>query len=103
MPRYLYRIRPTRPEMLVEPTPDEDRAVAEHFAYLQEHAAEGRVLLAGRTQTTHADGFGIVIIEAPDDDSAAAFVAADPAVTQGVMEAVLFPYRVAIGGHIEAG
>lgn len=103
MPRYLYRITPTRPEMLLESTPDEDRVVADHFAYLQEHATSGTVLLAGRTQTTGADSFGIIIFEAADDDAAAAFVAADPAVANDVMDAKLFPYRVAIGSTIEAG
>ena len=103
MPRYLYRITPTRTEMLLQSTPDEDRIVANHFAYLQEHAAAGRVLLAGRTQTTDAASFGIIIFEASDDAAAEAFVTADPAVAGGVMGAELFPYRVAIGGHIEAG
>ena len=103
MPRYLYRITPTRPEMLVASTPDEDRVVADHFAYLQQHAAAGTVLLAGRTQTTDANSFGIIIFDAPDDAAAEAFVAADPSVAGGVMDAALFPYRVAIGGHIEAG
>ena len=89
--------------MLLESTLEEDGIIADHFAYLQEHAAAGTVLLAGRTQTTDADSFGIIILEAADDDDAAAFVAADPAVAKGVMEARLFPYRVAIGSDIEAG
>ena len=103
MPRYLYRITPTRPDMLLDSTPDEDRIVADHFAHLQEHAAAGTVLLAGRTQTTDPDSFGIIIFEAADDAAAEAFVAADPAVANGVMDAKLFPYRVAIGSDIEAG
>ena len=103
MPRYLYRITPTRPEMLLQSTSEEDRVVANHFAYLQEHADAGTVLLAGRTQTADAASFGIIIFEAPDDVDAEAFVAADPAVQGRVMHAELFPYRVAIGGNIEAG
>ena len=37
---YLYRIQPTRPEMLSEGlTPEEESVVGEHFTYLQELTA----------------------------------------------------------------
>lgn len=103
MARYLYRTRATRHAMLAEPTEEEEGVVAAHFDYLQRHAAAGSVLLAGRTQTTHEDSFGIVIFEAADDEAAHDFMVNDPAVAAGVMTAAVFPYRVAIGGHVPEG
>lgn len=95
--QFLYRIQPTRPEMLSgESTPDEDRIVGEHFAYLKDLAAQGTVILAGRTLNTDPSSFGIIIFLAESEAAAETIVQNDPAVQQGVMNAELFPYRVAI-------
>jgi uncharacterized protein YciI len=102
MPLYLYKIQPTRPQMLaVGPTPDEERAVAEHFAYLVRLTAAGVVLLAGRTQTRDFSSFGIIIFQAESQAAADAIVAEDPAVRQRVMRAELYPYRIALLGAIQ--
>ena len=96
MSEYLYRLQPTRPAMLIDGlTPAEQEAVASHFAYLQELAAAGVVLLFGRTQTTDAQTFGIVIYRAGSPDEASRIMADDPAVRAGVMRAQVFPFRVA--------
>jgi hypothetical protein len=59
---YLYRIQPTRPEMLsAGPTADEERIIGEHFDYLKALAAKRIVVLAGRTLNTDPSSFGIVI------------------------------------------
>jgi len=94
--RYLYRIRPTRAEMLVESTPQEDRVVGEHFEYLRGLSDRGIVLLAGRTLNTDASAFGIVIFDVPSEAEAREVVEKDPAVRAGVFEAELFPYRIAL-------
>ncbi len=97
MPQYLYRIQPTRLEMLTQgPTEAEAETLARHVAYLESQAAHGGVILAGRTQTADRDTFGIVIFEAEDDAAAERLMADDPAVADGVMHAKLFPYRVAV-------
>lgn len=97
MPQYLYRIRPTRLEMLTAgPTPEETAAVARHFAYLQDLTERGVVLLAGRTLTTDAESFGICVFRAEDETAARKVMEGDPAVAEGVMSARLFPYRVAL-------
>ena len=96
MSRYLYRIRPTRAEMLVESTPQEDRVVGEHFEYLRGLSDRGIVLLAGRTLNTDASAFGIVIFDVPSEAEAREVVERDPAVRAGVFEAELFPYRIAL-------
>ncbi|MBP6874571.1 MAG: hypothetical protein KBD56_00720 [Candidatus Eisenbacteria bacterium] len=94
---YLYRIQPTRPDMLSKgATPEEDALVTEHFLYLQEQTRRKVVLLAGRTLTTDTDSFGIVIFTASSEDEAARIMEEDPAVQAGVFRAQLFPFRVAL-------
>jgi uncharacterized protein YciI len=95
--QYLYRIRPTRFEMLVSgPTTEESERVSQHFAYLQRLSEQGVVILAGRTLTADEEGMGIVIFNANSDEEAQAIMSNDPAVHYGVMSAKLFPYRVAL-------
>jgi uncharacterized protein len=97
MPHFLYRIQPTRATMLAEgPTPQEAAIVKEHFDYLQGLVAEGRVFMAGRTLNTDERCFGIVVLAAASEVEAAALMRDDPAVRHGVMNAELFPYRIAV-------
>ena len=97
MNQYLYRIQPTRMEMLSEgATPHESELVSQHFQYLQGLMAQGKLILAGRTQTADPDGMGIIIFNAESDEAAQALVDSDPAVANGVFKAKLFPYRVAL-------
>ena len=96
-PQFLYRIVPTRLEMLVSgPTEAESAAIGAHFAYLQGLAAEGVVLMAGRTIDTGVDTWGIVVFQAASLADAEGVMRADPAVARGVMRGELFPYRVAV-------
>ncbi len=96
MPQYLYKIQPSRLAMLIESTPEEDAIVSEHFNYLKTLLAQGVLTLAGRTLNTDDTSFGIAIFEADDDDAARAIMLNDPAVQKGVMQAELFPYRIAL-------
>jgi uncharacterized protein YciI len=94
---YLYRIQPTRYEMLTEgTTPEEAEIIGEHFAYLQRLTREGVAILVGRTLTTDQDSMGIVIFTARSEKEARALMNADPAVSKGVMRAKLFPFRIAL-------
>jgi uncharacterized protein YciI len=95
--QYLYRIQPTRPEMVsVGPTPQEQEIVAAHFEYLKQLTADGVMILVGRTLNTDASTFGIAIFTAETEEEARAIMLADPAVANGVMRAELFPYRIAL-------
>lgn len=95
--QYLYKIQPTRTEMLTRgPTPEEEASVEEHFAYLQALTESGVVILAGRTLNTDESSFGIVVFEAETDEAAASIMNDDPAIRDGVMRAELFPYRIAL-------
>jgi uncharacterized protein len=100
---FLYRIRPTRAGMLSEgPTEHESEVVAEHFAYLERLQRAGVVLMAGRTLTADKEAFGVVVFTAQSHAAATAIMNDDPAVERGVMQAKLFPFRVALwSGKVE--
>jgi uncharacterized protein YciI len=96
---FLYRIRPTRLGMLTDgPTEREAEVVQRHASYVQALADRGVVELAGRTQDANEHSFGLVIFRAEDESAAKRIMNEDPAVAEGVMEAELFPYRVAFRG-----
>ena len=104
MSQFLYRIQPTRPEMLSEgPTEAETAITMEHFNYLKDLTNQGVVLLAGRTLNTDESSFGIIVFQADSEAEAAAIVAGDPGVAKGLMKAELFPYRVALLNREWAG
>ena len=97
LPQFLYRIVPTRSEMLVSgPTEHEMQVIDAHFAHLQKLAADGVVLMAGRTIDTGPATWGIVVFRAASPAEAEAVMRGDPAIAQGVMHCELFPYRVAV-------
>lgn len=104
MQQFLYQIQPTRPAMLTDgPTEQEAEIVGQHFAYLQKLTKEGTVLLAGRTLNTDRSSFGLVIFQAESEKAAQAIVDHDPAVKQQVMNATLFPYRIALANITTTG
>ncbi|MBI3304270.1 MAG: hypothetical protein HYZ72_19570 [Deltaproteobacteria bacterium] len=95
--QYLYKIQPTRLEMLTKgPTSEEAAVVSQHFAYLKGLTEQGVVVLAGRTLNTDESTFGIVIFNASSEESARSIMNNDPAVKNGVMRAELYPYRIAV-------
>jgi uncharacterized protein YciI len=94
--QYLYKIQPTRLEMVtIGPTDEEISIVSEHFNYLKALTTQGVVLVFGRTQNNDASTFGITIFRAESDDKARSIMNNDPAVKNGVMRAEIFPYKVA--------
>jgi uncharacterized protein YciI len=101
--QFLYVLRPSRVEMLSDATAQEEEAVGRHLQYLQQQAAEGIVLMAGRTLDSGADTMGLVVLEAGSMDAARQIMEADPGVSEGVMTATLYPYRVAVTGGAFAG
>lgn len=95
--QFLYTITPTRLEMLTDGgTAAEAEIVSQHFSHLQKLTDEGVVVMAGRTLTTGPDTMGLVLFFAENKEAAQALVAADPAVAQGVMQAKLYPFRIAL-------
>jgi uncharacterized protein YciI len=96
MPEYLYLIHPYRHGFFNSPTPEEATVLDEHFAYLKEAAKGGTVLLAGPCTD---DTFGLVIFRAENDETAKAFMFADPSVKKNVMVAELHPIHISIRGQ----
>lgn len=94
MPLYLYRITPTRPEMPLAPTEAETQIIGAHFAYLEAAYDAGSVHYVGRTAT--APFLGIALFDADDDEVAARFLAADPAVAAGVFSGLTQPFAEAL-------
>lgn len=96
MPQFLYLLKPARPGMLTQSTPEEDETVSRHFAYLKELTVRGVMILVGRTQNADETTFGIAIFEAEDETAARKIMENDPAVQRGVMTATLYPYKIAL-------
>ena len=95
--QYLYKIQPTRPEMLSEGSTDEEsEIIAQHYNYLKNLLDEGVLVMAGRTLNTDSSSFGIIILNADSEQVAKQLMDNDPAVKSSVMKAQLFPYRVAL-------
>jgi uncharacterized protein YciI len=54
------------------------------------------MILMGRTQNNDESTFGIAIFEAEDESAARRLMENDPAVVGGVMQATLYPYKIAL-------
>lgn len=95
--QFIYRIMPTRLEMLTDgPTERESEITSQHFAYLKDLVEKGVVILAGRTLSADEKTFGITILNAENEEIARKIMEDDPAVREGVMNAELFHYRIAL-------
>ncbi|HEY5551998.1 MAG TPA: YciI family protein [Opitutaceae bacterium] len=79
-------------------TEADNAATYAHFKRLQEAAAVGKVILAGKTDEPLDVTIGLVVIRAADEAEARAFMEGDPCVEAGVMTAELRPYGLAILG-----
>jgi uncharacterized protein YciI len=97
MQQFLYLLRLNRTLHRPERWTDADRdVVAKHFAYLQRATELGQVIFAGRTDESPDKTFGLVVFEAADEPAARRFMEQDPALSSGVMNATLHPYRLAL-------
>jgi uncharacterized protein len=92
---FLVILRPARDEMPFEPTEEESRIVGEHYDYLVSLRDRGKLVVAGPS-IKPGDTFGIGVLDVDDEDEVQAIVAADPAVTSGVMTAEIRPLRIAV-------
>ena len=77
-------------------TEREENIVDRHFAKLQELLKEGKLILAGKTLGIDEKTFGIVILEVESEEEALTIMKNDPAVLEGIMNAELFPYKIAL-------
>ncbi len=96
---FIYRLRAVRSDMLSTGLTEHETAIIEaHGEYLDHLAAHDIIKLAGRTLIDDEHAFGIVVLEADSDLHARRIMNEDPAVANGVLEAELFPFRIAVTG-----
>lgn len=76
-------------------TEREEKIVDKHFTRLQGLLEEGKLVLAGKTLGIDEKTFGIVILEVESEEEALIIMSSDPAVAEGIMNAELFPYKIA--------
>jgi uncharacterized protein YciI len=91
---FAYQLRPAFDRSFMSQATPEQRAVFEaHGEWLEERYAEGQVLFAGRCY----DGpFGLVVLDAADEDEARRLMESDPSVREGVQTAELYPFKTFI-------
>lgn len=94
---YYVKLLGTRPGWPADMTDDEKRIMEEHYLYLKDQTARGKVLLAGPVNSE----FGLIVLEVKSEDEARAIMAEEPSVVQGVhtyemvpMSAALMAYHV---------
>jgi uncharacterized protein YciI len=75
-------------------TEHEQQAFAEHFARLQRLVADGVLVLAG--PTLGAVNTGIMIFDAPDEETAWQIVRDDPTVVEGITTPELRAFRISL-------
>jgi len=92
---FMYTLAPKRLAIMSEgPTQTEASIVARHWTHLQQLAADGTLIFAGRTLVTNEDSFASVVFRADSEAQARAIMDAGPAVSEGLIRAHLFPYQV---------
>lgn len=90
MAQYCYMLTPCRPSLPFDASPEEREVIGNHFEYIKQYFAAGRIIFVGRCE----DGtFGITVYEAESDAEAEEIMRADPAIIAGVMTARLHPFR----------
>lgn len=98
--QFLYTIKAAREAMLTAgPDAREAEVLRRHLVHLEKLTADGRLILAGRTQDADEFTFGIVIFYADSIEAARTIMMQDPAVAEGVMIARLHPYKVAFSAE----
>lgn len=92
MSEYAYVLRPSFDGPFLEHATAEQRDVFEgHGAYLERLYSEGVVLFAGRC---YPGPFGLVVLQAVDEEAAGRVMENDPSVREGIQAAKLVPLKV---------
>ena len=84
---------PPRPTFKDDATPEESAVIEQHFEYLKSLEADGKLLLAGRTDDAH---LGIVLFKAEDQTEAEMILNNDPAVSNNIFAGRVSLFRMAL-------
>lgn len=82
MALFLCRLTPPRPSFAADMTDGERALMGEHVAYWRERLAEGGVVAFGPVADP-AGGWGVSILDVPDEPAVGAMLAADPVRLRG--------------------
>lgn len=93
MQEYIYLIHPFRDDFFEHPTKEETTIMDQHYQYLTAAAEKGIVLMAGPCLD---DTFGIVLLQAENEEVARTFMYNDPSVVNNIMMAELHPIRLSV-------
>lgn len=107
--RYVYFLRPVRPELINAPTEHEMATITRHFRYLRGLLASNKLILAGRARgemqlpdpesdmvALKLPAPGIVVFEAESPEEARSIMQNDPAVKAGVFKACVDAFGLAL-------
>jgi uncharacterized protein YciI len=94
MSEWIYFLHVPRENFAATMTEDEERVWSEHFERLKKLFSRGILVLAGPTLGRVNDG--LVIFEAPDEESARRIMEADPAIVAGYANGELRQIRVSL-------
>lgn len=100
MSLYLYLIHPYRHDLFERPTSQEQEILARRREYLKRAVQRGQIILDGQCLD---ETFALVIVRAEDEQSASAFMFADPAVEANLVVAEIHPFCLDITGEQNEG
>ncbi|MCP5114407.1 MAG: hypothetical protein GY953_26555 [bacterium] len=90
---FLIRIQPVRATFNDDATPEEQKVMGKHFAYLQKLLKEGKLVMAGPAETGE---FGLILVEVADIDEAQKIMRGDPSVKANIMEGDVYLFNLAL-------
>jgi uncharacterized protein YciI len=91
--QFLLRVEPVRKDFsLLNMTEEERTVIAGHVAYLTGLLGDGKLTFAGQAFDPKGP-FGIIVVNAPDMDSATALMNADPGLKSKLFRGEVIPLR----------
>lgn len=91
--QFVYVYKPLKENFNKTATEQENKIVSEHFLYLKDLLEKNILVLAG--PETNAK-FGIAVLETQTEEEAKKIMENDPAVSNKVFTAELYPFRVSL-------
>jgi uncharacterized protein len=92
---FLIRIQPVRATFVNDATKEEGKIMADHFQYLKNLAAEGKIVLAGPSINGDRT-FGLIVVEVGNEAEAKQIMEGDPSYKAGVQRGEVLPFTISI-------
>ena len=90
---FFLRLIPPRPTFAYDMSDNERAVMLQHVNYMQQHFAQGRVLIYGPV-LAEGDSFGMGMLEVADVAEARQIMDADPTILAGLNRYEIAPMRV---------